>query len=84
MAVPDVAGVAALIVSEFGHPHLKPDTVEKILEGTTTPLACPNPPTVTYDVPPGILATNTATCQGSSKTNSFYGHGLTNALKAIQ
>jgi subtilisin family serine protease len=84
MAVPDVAGVAALVVSQFGHPHLRPDDVEKILEGTATPLPCPSPPTVTYDVPPGILATNTATCQGNSNTNSFYGSGLTNALKAIQ
>jgi lantibiotic leader peptide-processing serine protease len=84
MAVPDVSGVAALVVSEFGHPHMKPGDVEKILEVTASALPCPNPPTVTYDVPPGILATNTATCSGSSKTNSFYGHGLTNALKAIQ
>jgi lantibiotic leader peptide-processing serine protease len=84
MAVPDVAGVAALVVSQFGHPHMKPDTVEKILEASASPLACPNPPTVTYDVPPGILATNTATCGGNSKTNSFYGYGLANALEAIQ
>jgi lantibiotic leader peptide-processing serine protease len=83
MAVPDVAGVAALVVSQFGHPHMRPDDVEKILEGTASLLSCPNPPTVTYDVPPGILASNTATCSGTSKTNSFYGHGLTNALEAI-
>jgi subtilisin family serine protease len=84
MAVPDVAGVAALIVSQFGDPHLRPDAVEKILEGTASPLQCPNPPTITYDVPPGILASNTATCQGNSKTNSFYGYGLTDALRAIE
>jgi lantibiotic leader peptide-processing serine protease len=84
MAVPDVAGVAALVVSQFGHPHMKPDAVEKVLEQTASPLACPNPPTVTYDVPPGILATNTAICSGNSKTNSFYGNGLANALQAVQ
>lgn len=84
MAVPDVAGVAALIVSQFGDPRLRPDAVEKILEGAATPLACPTPPTITYDVPPGILATNTATCQGNSNSNSFYGHGLANALRAIE
>jgi lantibiotic leader peptide-processing serine protease len=84
MAVPDVAGVAALIVSQFGRPHLKPDAVEKLLEASASPLPCPNPPTITYDVPPGILATNTATCQGNSNTNSFYGHGLADALQAIQ
>jgi lantibiotic leader peptide-processing serine protease len=84
MAVPDMAGVAALVVSRFGHPHMKPDDVEKILEASASPLPCPNPPTVTYDVPPGILATNTATCSGNSKANSFYGDGLVNALKAVQ
>jgi lantibiotic leader peptide-processing serine protease len=84
MAVPDVAGVAALVVSQFGHPHMRPDDVEKILEGTASPLPCPDPPMVTYDVPPGILATNTATCQGNTNTNSFYGYGLASALEAIQ
>jgi lantibiotic leader peptide-processing serine protease len=84
MAVPDVAGVAALVVSQLGHPHMKPDAVEKVLEQTASPLLCPNPPTVTYDVPPGILATNTATCSGNSNTSSFYGSGLVNALQAIQ
>jgi subtilisin family serine protease len=83
MAVPDVAGVAALVVSQFGHPHMAPDAVEKVLEGTATPLACPSPPTVTYDVPPGILASNTATCQGSPKSNGFYGSGLVDALRAV-
>jgi subtilisin family serine protease len=83
MATPNAAGVAALIVSQLGHPHMAPDDVEKILEQTATPLACPNPPTVTYDVPPGILASNTATCQGSAKSNGFYGSGLVDALRAV-
>lgn len=83
MATPDVAGVAALIVSQLGRPHMAPGDVEKILVGTATPLACPDPPTVTYDVPPGILATNTATCRGSAKTNGFYGSGLVDALRAL-
>src|SRR5919198_359589 len=83
MATPNAAGVAALIVSQLGHPHMAPDNVEKILEQTATPLACPNPPTVTYDVPPGILASNTATCQGSAKSNGFYGSGLVDALRAV-
>jgi subtilisin family serine protease len=83
MAVPDVSGVAALIVSTYGHPHMAPDAVEKMLEGTATPLSCPIPPTVTYDVPPGILATNTATCLGNAKSNGFYGSGLVNALQAV-
>jgi subtilisin family serine protease len=83
MAVPDVAGIAALVVSQFGHPHMKPDDVEKALERTASPLPCPNPPTITYDVPPGILATNTATCEGNAKSNSFYGSGMVNALEAI-
>ncbi|HYZ79393.1 MAG TPA: S8 family serine peptidase [Gaiellaceae bacterium] len=84
MATPNAAGVAALIVSQLGRPHMAPDDVEKILEQTATPLACPNPPTVTYDVPPGILASNTATCEGSAKSNGFYGSGLVDALRAVR
>jgi lantibiotic leader peptide-processing serine protease len=84
MATPDVAGVAALIVSQLGRPHMAPGDVEKVLEGTATPLACPSPPTVTYDVPAGILGSNTATCRGSAKTNGFYGSGLADALRAVQ
>ena len=83
MAAPNAAGVAALIVSQLGRPHMSPDAVEKILEQSATPLACPSPPTVTYDVPPGILASNTATCQGSAKSNGFYGSGLADALRAV-
>ena len=82
MAVPDVAGVAALVVSQLGRPRMRPDDIEKVLERTASPLPCPSPPTVTYDVPPGILASNTATCQGNAKSNGFYGNGLVNALRA--
>ena len=84
MAAPDVAGVAALIVSQLGRPHMAPGDVEKVLERTATPLACPDPPTVTYDVPPGILASNTATCEGNAKSNGFYGTGLVDALRAVE
>ncbi|TML64077.1 MAG: hypothetical protein E6G22_05120 [Actinobacteria bacterium] len=83
MAVPDVAGVAALVVSQLGHPHMRPDDVEKVLERSASPLPCPAPPTVTYDVPPGILASNTATCRGNAKSNGFYGSGLVDALRAV-
>ena len=83
MATPDVAGVAALIVSQFGRPHMAPSEVERILERTATPLACPKPPSVTYDVPAGVLASNTATCQGNARSNGFYGAGLVNALAAV-
>src|SRR5947209_10086970 len=83
MAVPDVAAVAALVVSQLGHPHLRPDDVKKVLERTASPLPCPTPPTVAYDVPPGILASNTATCRGNAKSNGFYGSGLVDALRAV-
>lgn len=83
MAAPDAAGVAALIVSQFGRPDMAPSEVERILERTTATIACPNPPTVTYDVPPGILATNTATCRGGARSNGFYGDGLVDALAAV-
>ena len=90
MAAPHAAGVAALIVSEYGkkdpkHPGtltLAPDKVEKVLTGTATQRACPNPRTVSY-VPVGRSAEFDATCEGDAKFNGFYGHGIVNAYAAV-
>lgn len=83
MAAPQVAGVAALVVSRLGTPRLAPSATERILLASATPHACPDPRTVSYDVPAGILATNTATCQGGTSSNGFYGSGIVNALRAV-
>jgi subtilisin family serine protease len=83
MAAPQVAGVAALVVSRFGSPRLDPSKTERILLASATPHACPEPRTVTYDVPAGILASNTATCRGGTSANGFYGSGIVNAAGAV-
>jgi lantibiotic leader peptide-processing serine protease len=83
MAAPQAAGVAALIASQYGRPHLTPDALEARLEDSAVPKACPSPPTVTYDLPPGLFASNSATCKGKPDSNSFFGDGVVNALQAV-
>jgi subtilisin family serine protease len=92
MASPHVAGVAALIVSEYGapgqqHPSglaLNPATVEQILYRTADPHACPAARPYTY---PGISGSATAAyaalCAGDTAHNSFYGTGIVNAMRAV-
>jgi subtilisin family serine protease len=83
MAAPQAAGVAALIVSQYGRPQLSPDAVESRLLDSAVADACPSPATVTYNLPPGLFASNSATCKGKPDSNSFYGDGLVNALQAV-
>ncbi len=80
MASPHVSGVAALIVSEFGAKQgkgfgLAPADVRKVLEGTATARACPDPLTT--------LVTYNGVCTGDAAFNTFYGHGEVDALAAI-
>jgi len=81
MAAPQAAGVAALIASRYG--HMSPSALESRLEASAVPDRCPSPPTVTYDLPPGLFAFDTATCKGKPDSNSFYGAGIVNALRAV-
>ncbi|WP_308250121.1 S8 family serine peptidase [Sphaerisporangium fuscum] len=91
MASPRAAGVAALIVSRYGHRDrdggktLAPDVVEAIMKGTATKTACPNPPAYTYTrhLPTGTTVTATHTCEGTPLSNGFYGKGIVDALRAI-
>lgn len=88
MATPNVAGVAALIVSQYGDftpnnqnkPHMAPTQVETILQTSANNQPCPSPNTVTQG--PGFVFT-TATCQGNTGQNSFFGKGIVDALNAI-
>jgi len=76
LAVPHVAGVAALIISQYG--KMPPGQVRAIIEQTADPVPCPeNPfnPGPPYDWP--------ANCQGGHGYNSFYGHGQVNAFRAV-
>jgi subtilisin family serine protease len=90
MASPHAAGVAALIVSRFGHNDprhrgtltLEPWKVEFILDHTAAEHACPNPPLVSYaDV--GRPAEFDALCEGGTHFNGFYGFGIVDAFAAV-
>lgn len=90
MATPNAAGVAALIVSQYGDfspdnsqiSHLPPSTVEAHLQGTANNQPCPQPRTVSYPNQPAGLPL-TANCNGNAGYNGFYGSGIVDALKAV-
>jgi subtilisin family serine protease len=75
MAAPHVTGVAALLASE--HPEATPQTLSKMLTEQADPLPCP----ADYDLD-GTGAQD-AYCTGYQPYNSFYGHGLTDAMAAV-
>ncbi|MFE6507105.1 S8 family serine peptidase [Nocardioides sp. NPDC057767] len=90
MASPHAAGVAALIVGEFGSRDLSgktlsPAKVEKILLKSATDKACPVPADFTYvrHLPDGSTRTSTHTCEGGDAPNGFYGSGIVNAEAAV-
>jgi subtilisin family serine protease len=87
MASPHAAGVAALIVSQYGHGSgakfgLAPARVQQILYRSAADRPCPNPPTVDY-LDEGRDASFTATCVGTAKFNGFYGNGIVDAFHAV-
>jgi subtilisin family serine protease len=89
MASPHAVGVAALIVSEYGHRDrrhggvtLNPRTTEKILRRTATDTACPEPRLFDYPEP-ASTDEFTAYCDGPPSDNGFYGDGIVNALAAV-
>jgi subtilisin family serine protease len=76
MASPHVAGVAALIISQYG--KMMPGRVQAHITQTADPQECPPNPFV-----PGGYTSLTAYCQGGRGYNSFYGHGQVNAFNAV-
>lgn len=86
MASPHAAGVSALIVSEFGKRDkrggltMDPDRVQSSLQRTATDHACPKPRLFVYPDAPGEFD---AYCDGGRGRNGFYGHGIVNALEAV-
>jgi len=76
MASPHVAGVAALIISQYG--KMPQGRVAAYLTSTADPVECPTNP---FD--PSGDGRYLATCQGGAGYNSFYGHGQVNAFNAI-
>lgn len=87
MASPHASGVAALIVSEFGDyagkkVSMDPDEVQQVLEGTAFAVPCPVPRTVDY-LDEGRDDSFTATCEGDTEFNGFYGNGVVDAWSAV-
>jgi subtilisin family serine protease len=88
MASPHVAGVAALIVSEYGKKGsnnsfgMAPDKVQKILLDSAQKRACPTPRLQTY-VNEGRTTEFDALCEGPRTFNGFYGNGIVDAYAAV-
>jgi hypothetical protein len=61
---------------------MDPDAVQRVIEGTASPIACPVPRTVDY-LDEGRDASFTATCVGDASFNGFYGHGGVDAYSAV-
>jgi subtilisin family serine protease len=85
MASPHAAGVAALVVAEYGKSDrrnggvkLSPDKVEQIMRRQATNTPCPEPRLFDYPEP-NSGDQYTAYCEGSPDRNGFYGDGIVNA-----
>jgi lantibiotic leader peptide-processing serine protease len=90
MASPHAAGVAALIVSQYGHRRgtgitLHPLFTQAYLEASATDTPCMrNMPDGTFSYahknrPPSY----TTYCEGTPVFNGVYGHGIVDALRAV-
>lgn len=99
MATPNAAGVASLIISQFGDftpdnsnkVHMAPQRVESYLQQTANNQPCPEPREVNYFtvIPlPGFpvgtqVELPNQRCQGDAGYNNFYGKGIVDAFKAV-
>ena len=82
MSSPHVAGVAALVVSRFG--HLSPGRVAAFIGQTADPVPCPTPTVLALYAPfPSVSNGAAQVCQGVAGSNSWYGKGQVNALSAV-
>ncbi|WP_041834492.1 S8 family serine peptidase [Actinoplanes sp. N902-109] len=89
MASPHAAGVAALIVSKYGHRDrrhggltMSPDLVAARLVTSAQETACPTPRLRSY-AQEGYGPEYDAYCSGSKSFNGFYGYGIVDAYKAV-
>lgn len=76
MAAPHVSGVAALLAST--HPEADAPQLNRMLNQQAETLPCP----ADYDL--NGTGVQDAYCTGYSEYNGFYGHGLVDALAAVQ
>jgi lantibiotic leader peptide-processing serine protease len=83
MASPHAAGVAALIVSRFG--HMPPGRVKAYLTQTADAQPCPTalPPNYESFFGTGTESGAFFACQGGPGYNSWYGNGQVNAFNAV-
>ena len=100
MASPHAAGVAALIISQFGdldnpqNGKMRPGSVEAYMQGTADSQPCPTelplrgaPGTSLQNTPFSAITRPDGSpqeCQGGEGHNSWYGAGQINALRAVQ
>jgi subtilisin family serine protease len=92
MASPHAAGVAALVVSQYGRADrrspgltLNPVRTQRIVQRTAVDHACPQPRTFTWTriLVTGQTVTQSARCSGGRSDNGFYGNGIVNAFTAV-
>ncbi|HZG04139.1 MAG TPA: S8 family serine peptidase [Streptomyces sp.] len=76
MASPHVAGVAALLKSE--HPWASPAMLQLMLKAQADNPGCPE----FYD--PDGNGVEDSVCEGGRHVNGFYGHGIVDALDAVE
>ncbi|MFG3005562.1 S8 family peptidase [Streptomyces calvus] len=76
MASPHAAGVAALLKSR--HPWATPAQLQALLKAQANNPGCPE----SYDQDGDGV--QDATCEGGSRVNGFYGHGIVDALRAVK
>jgi subtilisin family serine protease len=81
MASPHAAGVAALIVSKYG--HMASSKVSAILQQTADAQPCPSSLPTGYLTFTALDGGAVQSCQGGAGSNSWYGRGQVNALSAI-
>jgi lantibiotic leader peptide-processing serine protease len=81
MASPHAAGVAALIISQFG--KMAPSRVTAMLDSTADAQPCPSSLPAGYDSFLGVDDLKVQTCEGGPAYNSWYGNGQVNAFRAV-
>ena len=89
MAGPHVAGVAALVISQFGdlqnpqNGKMRPSQVEQYVEQTADPQSCPDSLPPLYLTFTGVNSGAVQECQGQSGHTSWYGNGQVDAFNAV-
>jgi subtilisin family serine protease len=88
MASPHAAGVAALIISQFGNlsgskGKMSPGQVQAFLNQTADPQPCPATLPAGYASITSVSNGAPQQCTGAIGYNSWYGHGQVDALNAV-